>query len=137
MAETKYGKYVFKEPLVTIPHYTGPSIVSHEGEFGADVCMGYHCLANAEYKAERPHTHDYHELLCFIGGDPTNIGEFGAEIEICLGEEQEKHIITSTTVVSIPPGLVHCPLRVNRLDKPVVFLEISLTRKFVGKFLDE
>ena len=137
MAETKYGKHVFKEPLVTIPHYTGPSIVSHEGEFGADVCMGYHCLANTEYKAERPHTHDYHELLCFIGGDPTNIEDFGAEIEICLGEEQEKHIITSTTVVSIPPGLVHCPLRVNRLDKPVVFLEISLTRKFEGKFLDE
>ena len=137
MAETKYGKHVIKEPFVTIPHYTGPSILSHEGEFDADVCMGYHCLANAEYKAERPHTHDYHELLCFIGGDPTNIEDFGAEIEICLGEEQEKHIITSTTVVSIPPGLVHCPLRVNRLDKPVVFLEISLTRKFEGKFLDE
>ena len=137
MADTKYGKHVIREPLVTIPHYTGQSIVSHEGEFGADVCMGYHCLANAEYKAERPHIHDYHELLCFIGGDPTNIGEFGAEIEICLGEEQDKHIITSTTVVSIPPGLVHCPLRVNRLDKPVVFLEISLTPKFEGKFLDE
>jgi hypothetical protein len=137
MAETKYGKHVIKEPFVTIPHYTGPSILSHEGEFDADVCVGYHCLANAEYKAERPHTHDYHELLCFIGGDPTNLGEFGAEIEICLGEEQEKHVITSTTVVSIPPGLVHCPLRVNKLDKPVVFLEISLTRKFEGKFLEK
>jgi len=137
MAETKYGKHVIKEPFVTIPHYTGPSIVSHEGEFDADVCMGYHCLANAEYKAERPHTHDYHELLCFIGGDPTNIEDFGAEIEICLGEEQEKHTITSTTVVSIPPGLVHCPLIVKKLDKPVVFLEISLTRKFEGKFLEK
>jgi hypothetical protein len=137
MAETKYGKHVIKEPFVTIPHYTGPSILSHEGEFDADVCVGYHCLANAEYKAERPHTHDYHELLCFIGGDPTNLGDFGAEIEICLGEEQEKHVITSTTVVSIPPGLVHCPLIVKKLDKPVVFLEISLTRKFEGKFLEK
>jgi hypothetical protein len=79
-----------------------------------------------------PHTHDYHELLCFIGGNPKNINDFGAEIEMCLGEEQEKHIINSTTIVSIPPGLIHCPLIVKKCDpeRPVVFLGISITRKF-------
>ena len=139
MAETKYGKHLIQGPFTTIAHYTGSSIVAHQGEYGADVCIGYHCLANAEYKAPYPHTHDFHELLCFIGGNPKDINDFGAEIEMCLGEEQEKHVITSTTVISIPPGLVHCPLTVKKCDpnRPVVFLEVSLTGKFEGKFLGE
>ena len=139
MAETKYGKHLIQGPFTTIDHYTGTSIVGHDGEYDADVCLGYHCLANAEYKALYPHTHDYHELLCFIGGNPKDINDFGAEIEMCLGEEQEKHTITSTTVVSIPPGLIHCPLIVKECDpdRPVVFLEVSLAGKFEGKFIGE
>ncbi len=130
MAKTKYGKNLIKGPFMTIDHYTGPSILSHKGEFNADVCIGYHCLADTRYKAEYPHTHDFHELLCFIGGNPKDIKDFGAEIEITLGEEREVHLINSPTVVSIPPGLLHCPLIVKKCDKPVVFLEISLTRKW-------
>ena len=130
MAETKYGRHVINGPFKDINHYTGVSLLSHNGELNADVCIGYHCLANTEFKADKPHTHDFHELLCFIGGDPTNITDFGGEIEMCLGEEQEKHLITSTSVVSIPPGLIHCPLIVKRVDKPIVFLEISLTRRW-------
>jgi hypothetical protein len=132
MAKTKYSKHVIKGPFLTIDHYTGPSLLSHEGEFDADVCIGYHCLADTRYKAEFPHTHDFHELLCFIGGNPKNIKDFGAVIEITLGEEREVHLIDSTTVVSIPPGLLHCPLIVKKCDpkRPVVFLEISLTRRW-------
>lgn len=130
MAETKYGKHLIKDIFITIPHYTGPSLLSHDGELDADVSISYHCLADTRYKAEHPHTHNFHELLCFIGGDPKNIKDFGAEIEISLGEEQEKHLINSTTIVSIPPGLVHCPLIVKKCDKPVIFLEISLVRKW-------
>jgi hypothetical protein len=130
MTQPRYSKYVIKGPFKTIAHYTGPSLLSHDGEFEADVSIGYHCLADTRYKAEKPHSHDFHELLCFIGGNPTNIADFGAEIELSLGEEQEKHLITSTTVVSIPPGLIHCPLIVKKVDKPVVLLEISLTRKW-------
>ncbi len=130
MTGLKYGQYVISGPFKTIAHYTGPSLLSHEGELDADVCIGYHCLADTRYKAEHPHSHDFHELLCFIGGDPTNIQDFDAEIELAIGEEQEKHLITSTTVISIPPGLVHCPLIVNRVGKPVVFLEVSLVRKW-------
>ena len=130
MAESKYGQHIINGPFIDIKHYTGTSLLSHKGELNADVCIGYHCLANTDFKADMPHFHDFHELLIFIGGDPTDITDFGAEIEMCLGEEQEKHVITSTSVVSIPPGLVHCPLIVRKLEKPVVFLEISLTREW-------
>jgi len=129
---TKYGKYLINGPFKTIDHYTGTSLLAHNGEYDADVCIGYHCLADTRYKADMPHAHDFHELLCFIGGNPKNITDFGAEIEITLGKEKEVHLIKSTTVVSIPPGLLHCPLIVKKCDpnNPVAFLEISLTRKW-------
>lgn len=137
MSKSKYGKYLIKGPFIAIDHYTGTSIVAHENEYNANIAVGYHCLANTKFRAEKPHTHDFHELLCFIGGNPLDIKDFGAEIEISLGKELEKHVITSPTVVSIPPGLIHCPLIIKRVDKPVVFLEISLTPKFETKFVNE
>jgi hypothetical protein len=76
------------------------------------------------------HSHDFHELLCFIGGNPENINDLGAEISICLGDELEEYIITSATVVSIPPGLKHCPLVVKKITKPFVFLEVSTTKGY-------
>ena len=66
-----------------------------------------------------------------------NINDLGAEVHICLGKEQEKHIITSPAVVSVPPGLIHCPLTVARCDRPFVFLEMSLTSKFDSSEMKE
>jgi hypothetical protein len=65
-------------------------------------------------------------MLCFIGGDPTNITDLGAQIEFTLGDE--KHVITRPAIVSIPKGLVHCPIVIKKVKKPLVFLEVSLTR---------
>ena len=66
----------------------------------------------------------------FCGGDPKNIKDFDAEIEIALGDELEIQTITSPSVVSIPPGLTHCPLRVKRLTKPILFFEIVLEKEY-------
>jgi hypothetical protein len=65
-------------------------------------------------------------MLCFIGGNVKDITDFGAEIEFTLGGE--KHKITSPAVVSIPAGVKHCPIAITKVTKPLVFLEISLTR---------
>jgi hypothetical protein len=132
MPKTKYGKYVLSKEVVKVVghNFDGTSVLSHDGELGAEVSIGYHCLNNTRYTHKNPHTHKFHELLCFIGSNPLDINDFGAEVHMCLGEEQEKHVITSPTVVSIPPGLAHCPLTVVKCDKPIVFLEISLTDKF-------
>jgi mannose-6-phosphate isomerase-like protein (cupin superfamily) len=65
-----------------------------------------------------------------LGGDPNNIRDFGAKIEVCLGKEMEKHIITSNEAVSMPPGLPHCLINFIKVDKPVVFLEIMLVGKY-------
>ena len=110
--------------------HVGTSLLSHNGELNPDVCFGYHCIKDTEYMHPEPYTHDFDEILGFVGGNPLDITDFPAEIHFCFGEEKEEHIITEPTMISIPAGLVHCPLTVIRCDKPIVMLEISLTGKF-------
>jgi hypothetical protein len=127
MAETKYGKYIKTELLRDISHYAGQSILSHDGELDAECSMGYHCIAEP-ISFDKPHSHDFAEMLCFIGGNPLDITDFGAEIDVTLGEEGEVHTINTAAVVALPPGLIHCPIVIKKVTKPIVFLEISLTR---------
>jgi hypothetical protein len=124
----KYWKNVIRGPffIEAEPGMTGMSISAHHNEYNSGTTLGYHCI-NSNYEVLETHSHDFHELLCFIGGNPEKINDLGAEISICLGDEMEEHIITTAAVVSIPPGLKHCPLIVKKITKPFVFLEISTT----------
>jgi len=72
------------------------------------------------------HIHPYDECLLFGGLDYDNPNDLGAVIEIYLGEENEKYTINTPAVVTIPRGLVHCPLVTKRVDKPYAFSAISL-----------
>jgi uncharacterized RmlC-like cupin family protein len=134
----KYWRQIKRGPFYfeAEPGMTGTSIWAHHDEYGSGTTLGYHCISRPGYTAEKTHSHDNHELLCFLGGDPTNINDFGAEISICLGDELEEHIITSPSVVSIPPGLKHCPLIVKKCTKPIVFLEISITKEYKAAGVD-
>lgn len=135
----KYWRHIKRGPFYfeAEPGMTGTSIWAHHNEYGSGTTLGYHCISEPGYTVELTHSHDNHELLCFLGGDPTNINDFGAEISICLGEELEEHIIISPTIVSIPPGLKHCPLVVKKCTKPIVFLEISTTKEYKAMGADE
>ena len=125
-AKTKYGdRFLTKKLIKRIPYYGGKSIVAHNGELDADCAMGYHCIAKP-MSFDHPHSHDFPEMLCFIGGNPLDITDFGAEIEFTLGGE--KHRINTTTVVTIPRGVEHCPIVFKKVTKPLIFLEVSLTR---------
>lgn len=137
MADTKYGNLIHSTELIhDIPHYGGYSMLSHNGELNEDCSIGYHCVAEP-ICFEKPHAHDFAELLFFLGGDPTDIRDLGAEVEITLGEEQEKHLLTTAGVVSIPAGLTHCPIDIRNVTKPIVFLEVSLTRVYGPRVASE
>jgi hypothetical protein len=131
METKKYWRQVRKGPFYkdTEPGMAGTSIFAHHNEYGNGTTLGYHCIVD-NYEVPFSHSHDFHELLCFIGGNPLDINDLGAEISICLGEEMEEHIITSATIVSIPPGLKHCPLKVRKITRPFVFLEVSATKEY-------
>jgi hypothetical protein len=71
------------------------------------------------------HTHDFDQLIFFLGGDPSNIGEFGAEVEMYL--DNKKHTINYTSCVYIPAGLLHGPLDVKIINRPIMFIDVTLS----------
>jgi len=81
---------------------------------------------------EEPHTHDCAEYLYFIGGNPMDFTDFGAEIELTIGagDDAETYTIDSTTWVYIPKGVPHCPLNFKRVDKPIMFGMVMFARGF-------
>jgi hypothetical protein len=128
--QTKFGKYVVTKQLYKkIDHYTGTSIVSHNGELQDNVSFCYHCLAKP-ITFDKPHTHNFREILCFIGGNPLDITDFSAEVEYTIGDE--KHVLREPGCVTMPPGQQHCPIAVKNVStqKPIVFIEISLTNQY-------
>lgn len=130
MAKTKYGEYIIREPLHQstsgIPTFhicTEDGCFAHEfPSFPNEITMIG--IAAPTTMNPQPHAHDYDQLLCFWGGNPMNLFEFGAEVEVFLGEEGEKHIIDTTSIIYVPKGLVHCPIHYKRVDKPIVFMQI-------------
>ena len=75
------------------------------------------------------HKHDWGEIMGFVGSlgqkDPHNLG---AEIEFYVGGE--KHLVTKSCLVWIPPGVSHCPLKFNKIDNPILWFTIGMTRSY-------
>jgi hypothetical protein len=64
-----------------------------------------------------PHKHDWDEILGFFGTNMDDPYDLGGEIELWL--EDEKHILTKTCIVFVPKGMMHCPLVVRKIDRPI------------------
>jgi len=134
MAETKYGQYIVREPLGKLD--TQPALANIERfavdgpKWGVDCIVGYTAVDKPLFMLKEPHTHPYGEFVCFMGGDPMNVRDFGAEIEMCLGIEEEKHLITTSCVVYVPPNLPHCPLNFKVVTKPIVLMTITLGKEY-------
>lgn len=133
MAETKYGKYFGEAPIKLEEGGHAPLFKIDGAEFSADIRCILVPVVTPMVMVDKPHYHDFDQILCFIGSDPYDMRNFGAEIELSMGEEGEKHIITSPTLVHLPKGLVHCPLEFKRVDKPVFHLELFLGSEYEKK----
>jgi hypothetical protein len=130
MAETKYGKYITREPIDE--GRFAPS-VSFVGEEDAGLRFKIHYISKPFVMVDEAHQHDDIQFLCFYGGNPKDVRDFGAEIELSLGDEGEKHIINTSAIVYIPKGLTHCPLTFKKVDKPVIMMGIYLASQYARR----
>jgi hypothetical protein len=123
MTETKYGKYIITEgnkpatavdadirPLLYLDDTVLPGALYTEGGW----------LQKLGTYDPPAHTHDFDEVLAFIGADPENPRDLCGEVELSLGDE--RHILTKTCVVFVPRGLKHCPFSILRADRPIFLL---------------
>jgi quercetin dioxygenase-like cupin family protein len=139
MAELKYKKYIVtdlktpEEVQKTATEYAkratrilwlDDEVI--EGAFHVN-CSWY--WKATEEEGTPSHTHDFDEVIAFFGSDPQNPHDLGGEVEFWL--EDEKYILTKSCLIFAPRGLRHCPLRVMRVDRPIFFLAISTTSKYV------
>jgi hypothetical protein len=128
----KYNQHFIKAPI-GLAQQGPPLSTMHFGfsEYGVNASCILVPVMQPRLIEEKPHKHDFHQFICFLGSDPLNIGDFGAEIEVYLGEEGEKHTITSPTILNYPPGLVHNPMIYKKVDKPVIHFDIFFSKEYV------
>ncbi|MFZ7112932.1 MAG: hypothetical protein ACOWYE_14705 [Desulfatiglandales bacterium] len=127
MAESKYGKYVVSElkmpeskakiadaynKYATRILWLDDEVV--EGAFHMNTAWYLKAAATLE---NVPHTHDSDEIIGFFGNNPEAPYDLGGEIEMWL--EDEKHILTRSSLIFVPARMAHCPLILRRVDRPI------------------
>jgi quercetin dioxygenase-like cupin family protein len=70
------------------------------------------------------HTHDYAEIIGFLGSNPEDPYDLGGEIEFWL--EDEKYTLTRSCFIWVPGGMKHCPMVIKRVDRPILHLGSSV-----------
>ena len=144
MASRKYQKYVI--PVEAKSNRPGelPAVGFKAAPYGIEAGWGIlvaHQVPDEETRKrlfENPHRHPHPQFITYFGSNPYNLGEFDAEISICLGEEREEYIITGPTVLHFPPGLIHAYGQTpHKIDKPVYHLDLNFTGTYVRENLPE
>lgn len=64
------------------------------------------------------HTHDFDEVLGFIGTDSENPSDLGAEISFAIGDEVIA--VTKSCLVYVPRGVAHSPILVPKMQRPII-----------------
>jgi len=139
MAERKYEKYILTD--LKLPanvemrereyNTRATRILWLEDEIMAgasSVILSWYWKAT-EKEGSPSHVHDFDEVIGFIGSDPQNPRDLGGEVEFWL--EDEKYLLTKSCLIFAPKGLRHCPLRVTRVERPILFLAFSTSTKYV------
>lgn len=144
MAETKYGKYVITNPLISSGeeveayHRTDDKANRQHRVFlndelipGVSVyCNVMWITGNDDSGEVEPHTHDFDGYKLWVApGGPDD--KLPADIEIGLGksgEEPEMHAFNRTTLVYVPAGMSLGPLYVKNWDgsRPILRIAVGL-----------
>ena len=143
MAGSRYEKYVVRKLIppdlniawgrpdlgwVAPYHFLHPSGPIRETNTMVEFLWITRDCASGVTKDKPPHKHDCDEIFVFLGTDPTNIIDLGADVEFWLGEgdQTEKIIFNTTTLVYIPRGLLHFPIFYKNVKKPSLRVVIGL-----------
>jgi hypothetical protein len=134
---TKFGKCLVKLPIRNMGDMSMFSA-------GADILNGFPCNiiyafgmnAGPLGMSTEPHIHDHDEVVYFIGSDPKDIGDLGAEVNFMIGPKgrEEDHIFSVPTAVVIPKGVWHCPMVTLKFKKPFLCMAVSLTEKYEFRY---
>jgi hypothetical protein len=136
---SKYGKYVItdlKQPsdrAAMTPQYE--KYAKRILWMDKDVVPGAFNMNTAWYlKAgptldDKPHTHAHDEIIGFFSADSTKPNDLGGIVEIYL--EDELQVISKSAMIFVPAGMVHCPLYLRRVDRPIFHFTVVTTGTYI------
>jgi uncharacterized RmlC-like cupin family protein len=150
MPKSRYEKYIIRKPAIIgkggqleIPDKidlsgkvdTGAlvwvgSIIIPESKVGLEsgIISGDFTVGTGAGGTLKPHKHeDFDEMFLFLGTNPRDANDLGAEAEFWLGEgdELEKIEIKTSACVFVPAGLAHFPLTWKNVKRPCIFVVVS------------
>ncbi|MHB8104562.1 MAG: hypothetical protein ACYDG5_03370, partial [Dehalococcoidales bacterium] len=124
MAKGKYDKYITREVVKEVPDKPGVFVTStrHLGEKFGGGHLSVDCIyvTKPHLMITQPHKHEFPQYIHFFSANPNDPRDFDAEIEITLGEEKEKHIVTTPAAAYFPAGLLHGPIEFKKVKKPLL-----------------
>ncbi|MHB8105387.1 MAG: hypothetical protein ACYDG5_07615 [Dehalococcoidales bacterium] len=82
----------------------------------------------AKEPAGESHTHKFSQVIGLVGGTPADPHDLGGEITIWL--DGHKETITRTVLIFIPAGIVHGPILISKVARPIFFIDIAMTGKY-------
>jgi hypothetical protein len=128
---SQYDQYIHNPPHMRLSMKADKSVVfdglmiNHK-QLGTNFTLG-HQFVKKPFKGDNPcHTHNFWEFLAWYGSNPEDPDDFGGEVVFYFGKELEKHVFTRPTIVTLPPGLPHCPLEITRVDRPIIQIEMMI-----------
>ncbi|HSW58202.1 MAG TPA: hypothetical protein VLH15_07360 [Dehalococcoidales bacterium] len=130
MSDFKHGKYVVTQPKqnLVVPQWGGNLSAETstrvmyldseviKGAFYVE-CVWFWPTDREDKGSPDPHTHNYDEVIGFFGTDPKDLNDLGAEIELYI--DGERNLMNQTFLAFIPRGIVHCPLNILKITRPV------------------
>jgi hypothetical protein len=121
MSKLKYVQYLISEPNPNLPEFAFMRTrILHSSKDIVSGALWTNCVwyyKGSDSVLTKAHTHDCDEIIAFIGSNPNDPHDLGGEIEMWMSDE--KYVITRSTLVVAQKGLVHCPLIIRKVDKPM------------------
>lgn len=137
----EYG-HLFVQELKEPPNMMTPEFTEVYKKFAnrvlwmdGNVCPGAFQMNTAWYFAvpERdpiftPHVHDYDELIGFYGSNPDDPYDLGGVIEFTVNGEA--HRLTRSTMIYLPGGAEHNPMRILEVNRPIFHFSVVMNQQY-------
>jgi hypothetical protein len=104
--------------------------------FNINFTWGLYSKCGKWHRGGESHYHPEAEILAFIGLDPEKLDYLGAELELGMGKDLERHVFNKPTVVVCPGGFPHLPLITRWVDKPYGFFVACLSGEHASPWVE-
>ena len=146
MADLKYADYIVSDAKPELPlmlkqleeeRHQGRSTVEFTHLMSVDrerikdffyVDCSWLWTGSTQGMVEEPHTHDFDEVMGFVGCSREDPHDLGGEITIWL--DGDRRVFNKSCLIYIPAGVNHCPIQFNRIERPVFHVNIAPTGSY-------